>query len=58
MQKLLLAEIVLQKTISGKLYFYLKDKESILALLVEYKGSFLDSLVDNFVDIWEKELSQ
>lgn len=57
MQKLIQAEIVLQKTIRGKLYFYLKDKESILLLLVEYKGSFLDSLVDNFVDIWEKELA-
>jgi predicted transcriptional regulator len=58
MQKLTLAEIVLQKTISQKLYFYLKDKESILLLLVEFKGSFLDSLVDNFVDLWEKELSK
>ena len=57
MQKLLQSEIVLQKTIIGKLYFFLKDKESILALLVEYKGSFLDSLVDNFVDLWEKELA-
>ena len=58
MQKLTLADVVLQKTISGKLYFYLKDKESILLLLVEYKGSFLDSLVDNFVDLWEKDFSK
>jgi hypothetical protein len=57
MQKLLLGNVVLQKTINGKVYFYLRDKESILALLVEYKGSFLDSLVDNFVDLWEKELA-
>ena len=57
MQKLTLSEIVLQKTIRGKLYFYLKDKESILLLLVEYKESFLDSLVDNFVELWEKEMA-
>lgn len=56
MQKLLQAGVVVQKTISGKVYFLLSDKESVLGLLVEYKGSFLDSLVDNFIDTWEKEL--
>ncbi|MCX6803434.1 MAG: winged helix-turn-helix transcriptional regulator [Candidatus Diapherotrites archaeon] len=56
MQKLLLAQIVLQKPMKGKLYFSLRDKESILGLLVEYRHSFLDVLVDNFIDTWEKEL--
>ena len=57
MQKLLVGNVVLQKTISGKVYFYLHDKESILLLLVEYKKSFLDSLVDSFVDLWEEDLA-
>ncbi|MFA6268391.1 MAG: winged helix-turn-helix transcriptional regulator [archaeon] len=55
MQKLLLAQVVLQKTVKGKIYFYLADKERILILLVQYRKSFLDSLVDNFIDTWEKE---
>jgi len=56
MQKLLLSGVVLQKSTNGKLYFYLKDKEGVLILLVQYRKSFLDSLVDNFIDTWEREL--
>ena len=56
MQKLLLAKVVLQKTTQGKLYFSLGDKGRVLALLVEYQKSFLDTLVDNFIDTWEREL--
>jgi len=57
MQKLLLARVVLQKSSSGKVFFNLRDKESILILLVQYRKSFLDELVDNFIDTWEKELA-
>jgi predicted transcriptional regulator len=56
MQKLLASNIVLQKSIKGKIYFYLGDKDSIMGLFVEYKKSFLDELVDNFVELWEKEV--
>lgn len=56
MQKLLAAEVVLQKNTNGKLFFYLKDKEGVLGILVQYQKSFLDSLVDNFIDTWEREL--
>jgi len=55
MQKLLLSNIVAQKNIQGKVYFCLTDKEKVLGLLVEYQKSFLDVLVDNFIDTWEKE---
>ena len=55
MQKLLLSNIVVQKTIQGKVYFCLTDKEKVLGLLVEYQKSFLDVLVDNFIDTWERE---
>lgn len=55
MQKLLQSKVVMQKTIIGKIYFYISDKERVLILLVQYRKSFLDSLVDNFIDTWEKE---
>ena len=56
MQKLLASKIVLQKSIRGKIFFSLVDKGRVLALVVQYRKSFLDSLVDNFIDTWEKEL--
>ena len=56
MQKLLASQAVVQKTISGKIFFVLNDKENIFGLLVQYRKSFLDSLVDNFIDVWEEEL--
>jgi len=56
MQKLLSSQVVLEKTIKGKLYFYLSNKDAIMGLFVEYKKSFLDELVDNFVELWEKEV--
>jgi predicted transcriptional regulator len=56
MQKLTESGVVNQKVIRGKLYFFLNDKESVLGILVEYRKSFLDELVENFVDVWEKEL--
>jgi predicted transcriptional regulator len=56
MQKLLLSQNVIQKNTNGKIYFSLRDKEGILTILVQYKESFLDSLVDSFIDTWEKDL--
>jgi predicted transcriptional regulator len=56
MQKLLLNKVVLQKELKGKTYFFLIDKERVLTLLVQHRASFLDSLVDNFIDAWEQEL--
>ena len=56
LQKLLIGNIVGQKNYGKKTYFFLNDKDRILELLLTYKSSFLDEVVDNFVDIWEKEL--
>ena len=56
MQKLLLSKVVTQKNVRGKIYFSLTNKERVLAILVQYKESFLDSLVDSFIDTWEKDL--
>ncbi|MEK6959037.1 MAG: winged helix-turn-helix transcriptional regulator [archaeon] len=56
MQKLLLSGVVGQKETSGKTYFSIKDKEPIIEVLVNYRETFLDTLVDNFVDLWEQDL--
>ena len=55
LQKLVLSGVVLEKQLKGKVFFSIKDKESVLIMLLEYKESFLDVLVDNFIDTWEKE---
>lgn len=57
LQKLVSGGIVIQKHQGSKVFFNLKNKESVLLMLLEYKESFLDSLVDNFIDTWEKELA-
>ena len=56
MQKLVQSEMIVQKNYGKKTYFSLKDKDRVLELLLTYKKSFLDEVVDNFVDIWEQEL--
>ena len=56
LQKLIVAGVVAQRDMKGKIYFYLKNKESVLNLIINYKESFLDSVVDSFVELWENEL--
>ncbi|MBT4870169.1 MAG: winged helix-turn-helix transcriptional regulator [Candidatus Diapherotrites archaeon] len=56
LQKLLDTGIVLEKESQGKTFYSLKEREPIMELLIVYKKSFMDSLVDNFVEIWEEEL--
>ena len=56
LKKLLGAEVVIEKEQQGKTFYSLKEKESIMVLLINYKESFIDALVDSFVDIWEEEL--
>lgn len=58
LQKLLQAQIVLQKTTQGKVFFSIKEKDPIIEVLLSYKQSFLDSLVDNFIDLWENDLKK
>ncbi|MFA5357557.1 MAG: winged helix-turn-helix transcriptional regulator [archaeon] len=56
LQKLLQAQVVVQKNYGKKTYFFLSDKDAVLEILLSYKGSFLDELVDNFTELWEEEL--
>ena len=57
LQKLVTSAVVLEKHTDGKVFFSIKDKESVLVMLLDYRESFLDILVDNFIDTWEKELA-
>jgi predicted transcriptional regulator len=56
LSKLILSKIVEQKKINSKDYYLIKNKLPIIELLYSYRESFLDTLVDNFLDIWEKDL--
>ena len=55
LQKLLDGGIVIEKTQTGKTFYSIKEREPIMELLIVYKKSFMDSLVDSFVEIWEEE---
>ncbi|HLC93123.1 MAG TPA: winged helix-turn-helix transcriptional regulator [archaeon] len=35
-------------------YFKVADKDRVATLLVDYRRSFLDEMVDNFVEVWEE----
>ena len=56
MNKLVEAEIVIEKKEKSNTFYSIKNKEPIIEHLVVYKKSFLDSLVESFAEIWEKEL--
>lgn len=56
LNKLILSGIVMKKVIVGKEYYLIKSKEPLIEVLYTYRESFLDSLVDNFLDLWEKDL--
>lgn len=51
--KTLEANDILAHTKQGRYRFYaVKDKETVIRLMATHKKSFLDSLVDNFIDVW------
>lgn len=52
LNKLLTAGMVEKKRRGRKSFFYLTDKNRVAQLLVGYRKSFLDEMVDNFVEIW------
>ncbi|MEM4261708.1 MAG: winged helix-turn-helix transcriptional regulator [Candidatus Diapherotrites archaeon] len=41
-----------EKAYSGKVVYSIKEKEKIAELLRSYRKSFLDALVDEFVEMW------
>ena len=54
MQKLLKAGLVEKRRTPKRTYFYLVNPDEAKGLLVSYKKSFLDELVDSFVEMWEE----
>lgn len=55
LSKLTISKIVEQKNVNLRDYYLIKNKLPIIELLYSYRESFLDSLVDSFLDIWEKD---
>ena len=53
LNKLLEDNIVEKKVFRGKTVFVVSDPQRVAELLKEHKKSFLDGLVDNFVDAWQ-----
>lgn len=53
MQKLLKSGLVEKKRTPRRTYFYLLNAEEAKRLLTSYRKSFLDDLVDSFVEMWE-----
>ena len=54
MVKLVQGNLVEKRRVGRKTFFYIKDADNISALLSSYKKSFLDEMVDSFVDIWDE----
>lgn len=50
---------IITLTKRGRFRFYkVVDKESIIKCLVTHKASFLDAIVDNFIETWEEDLKK
>jgi predicted transcriptional regulator len=53
--RLLRSGAVLQQNRVNDVVFRVSEPEVVTRLLVTYKGSFLDRIVDRFVEVWERE---
>ncbi len=58
LKKLVDSGVVVEQKSSGKTFFGILNKEPIMEMLIVYRKSFLDVLVDNFVNLWEKDLAE
>ena len=54
LQKLLSGEVIQTFQRGRKTYYKLSNKDAVAELLVGFKKSFLDDVVNNFVEIWEE----
>ena len=46
---------IVEKSKRGrKTYYKVADKQRVGGMLVDYRKSFLDEMVDNFVEVWEE----
>jgi len=54
MAKLVQGNLVEKRRVGRKTFFYIVEAENIASILSSYKRSFLDEMVDNFVEIWDE----
>ncbi len=54
LNKLVKGGILLREIEGRERYYSLKDPKIMARTIIKYRKSFLDSLVDNFVKLWEK----
>lgn len=54
LNKLVGAGILLKDMRGRESYYSVKDPKTVARTIIKYRKSFLDSLVDNFVKLWEK----
>ncbi len=55
LNKLVEAGVVERKKEGRESFFKVRDAERVVRLLIGYKESFLDKLVEGFVELWERE---
>lgn len=53
--RLLRAQAVVQESRGSDVVFSVSEPDIVTRLLVTYKASFLDRIVDRFVEVWERE---
>ncbi len=53
--KLLKSDIIEREVEGRESYYTPKDPELLARVLIKYRRSFLDSLVDNFAKLWEEK---
>lgn len=54
MLKLVQNGVVEKRRVGRKTFFYIQDADKIAALLKSYRRSFLDDMVDSFVELWDE----
>ena len=54
LKKMVESGAVQRKKSGRKTHFLVSDKQKTAELLAQYKKSFVDEMVNNFVDVWEE----
>jgi len=56
MKKLVNSNIVSKEVDGRKSFYYINDVNLVKNVLVKYRESFLDRIVDRFIEMWEEKL--
>jgi predicted transcriptional regulator len=54
LKKLVKAGIVVGEERGRKTFYFVKDPEKVMGIFVKYRESFVDKLVDHFIDMWDE----